>query len=351
MSAALYQGPTLALVPPLWRADAPVQFWPDLAADRPLWLVLPASDCPVRWVTLTAATPRQAAAAARAEAAAAAIDPDVHVVAEPADGPIPVATVAPAVMRHWLAWAAANGYAPAAVIPAAIALPEPGPGGAASVALSGEHVVRQEDRAFAAEPDLVALLPDAPLPTVIDPEAALLSLSRAPLCNLLTGPYAPPRARWFTRERLQAAAAMTCLILLLSLAIGVARLARVHADIARIDGDAAAAASAALGREVSITDAVAELDARLAATGRTQGSATATLAALLSAMEPQPGTSLDAATWTRAGTWAVTIGAARNEDINPVLTAVQARGYRITAQPRQGGDGRVLADVTIRSEP
>ena len=45
------------------------------------------------------------------------------------------------------------------------------------------------------------------------------------------------------------------------------------------------------------------------------------------------------------------LAAPRVEDINAVLIALQARGYRITAQPMAGSDGQQMANVTIRAVP
>jgi general secretion pathway protein L len=346
---------TFALVPPLYRAEFPVQFHPAPAdpapGDAPLALLLPVTDCSVAWLEIDAATPRQAAAVARTQALANAIETDVHVVADPVTGPIPVATVSHQVMRHWLGWAAANGYRLDAVIPAAAALPEPAPGTVSVLTLAGEQIARTGSRAFALEPGLADVLTGGVPLVETDADAALAALAARPQLNLLTGPYAPPRASWFSGERLRAAAALVALILLVSLAMGVTRLIRVHADIARIDAAVSAQASEALNRDVSADAAMGELDARLAATGASRGSASATLAALMQAMEGQAAVGLDAASWDRAGTLTVTLGAPRAEDINPVLLALQNAGYRITAQPRQGSDGRALGDITIRSEP
>ena len=46
-----------------------------------------------------------------------------------------------------------------------------------------------------------------------------------------------------------------------------------------------------------------------------------------------------------------TLAAPRVEDINQVLLALQARGYRITAQPMAGSDGQQMANITIRAVP
>jgi general secretion pathway protein L len=179
----------------------------------------------------------------------------------------------------------------------------------------------------------------------------LLALSDAPLLDMRTGPFAPVRSSLWDGAAFRRAALLVAGILLVSVGIGVARLARLQLDIARINNATATAATAALGRDVSADAAASELDARLAATGVVRGSATATLAALMTAMEPHQAVAIDAASWDRAGTLTVTLGAARAEEINPVLLALQSAGYRITAQPRTGSDGRALGDITIRSEP
>jgi general secretion pathway protein L len=51
------------------------------------------------------------------------------------------------------------------------------------------------------------------------------------------------------------------------------------------------------------------------------------------------------------GTLSVTLASPRIEDVNDVLKALQARGYTITAQPMQGGDGMQMGNVTIRAVP
>ena len=355
MSSRGEQTVRLALVPPLHDADAPVIFWPDPDGvpgnAGPLVILLPVADCSLAWMPLEAATPRQAAAAARMQVMADTIDADVHVVAEPTQGPIAVATVSHAVMRHWLGWAERHGYAVEAIMPAALVLPEPEPGILSAATLAGRRMARSKTRAFPLEPGLEAVLTDGVPLAESDAKAALAELAAAPRLNLLTGRYAPPRATWFTGDRLRAAVALIALILVVSLLMGVARLVRLHADIARIDRDVAQQASAALNRAVTADNALAELDARIAATGASRGSASASIAALMQAMEQQAAVGIDAASWDRAGTLTVTLGATRAEDINPVLLALQNAGYRITAQPRAGADGRALGDITIRSEP
>src|SRR3546814_4378893 len=61
--------------------------------------------------------------------------------------------------------------------------------------------------------------------------------------------------------------------------------------------------------------------------------------ALYDAMGDAPGVSLKTLSHRTDGTLTTTLAAPRVEDINQVLLALQARGYRVTAQPMAGSDG------------
>ena len=73
--------------------------------------------------------------------------------------------------------------------------------------------------------------------------------------------------------------------------------------------------------------------------------------ALYDAMGDAPGVTLRTLSHRTDGTLTTTLAAPRVEDINEVLLALQARGYRITAQPMAGTDGQQMANVTIRAVP
>ena len=68
-------------------------------------------------------------------------------------------------------------------------------------------------------------------------------------------------------------------------------------------------------------------------------------------MRDAPGVSLKTLAHRVDGTLTTTLAAPRVDDINKVLLALQARGYRITAQPMAGADGQQMANVTIRAVP
>jgi general secretion pathway protein L len=357
-AALIYALPAAAASPgwaaPWWLIDAGQVIargqgddWPDLAEGTLLLALAPASDCPVDWLSLPGLTARQAQAAARLQAAEARIDgAALHLVAGPPDGErVPVAAVSHSVMQGWARTAAPM------IIPAAMLLATDGDAMADS---GGERLLRIGDRVIALDDQLAeAMLAGRDVATLSDStvDARLAELARTPPLNLRAGPYASARPGWFDGAALHRAALLVAAILLVSLAMGLVRLARVHADVASVDSATAAAASEALGRPVTADGAAAELDQRLTAIGVSRGSAAATLAAIMTAMEGHPAVAIDAASWDRNGTLTITLGATSNTELNPVLTAVQAAGYRITAQPRTGSDGRALVDMTMRGEP
>lgn len=362
----------ICLIPPIDAGDdassAALRWWlvgggevserlhrPD--GDAPVIALVPARDCPVQWVTLPGLAPRQAAAAARLQIAGGALGDDNHIVAgvaADANGAVAVAAVSVTAMKNWQTVLAAHGVVPAAMVPVVLLLPMPADGQATALRIGGGRIARRGDRAFAVDPALDGfLLSDCAIAEVAGPALSqrLSAITANPGINLLAGPFAPPRASVFGKERLWTAALLVGLVVLVSLSIGLIRLTRLHADSARIDDASIAAAATVLGRTPDPKAAIADLDAQLAAIGSAQGNAASIIAALMQAMEAQPGVALDNASWDAAGTLTATLGAARAEDINPVLLALQAGRYRITAQPRTGSDGRALGDITIRSEP
>ena len=108
---------------------------------------------------------------------------------------------------------------------------------------------------------------------------------------------------------------------------------------------------AELRRDVIRLEAEAAVDRRL---GQVSGGALAfsvPASALYGALGEAPAVSLKSLVHRGDGTLTAMIAGPRVEDVNPVLIALQARGYKITAQPLAGSDGQQMANVTIRAVP
>ncbi len=343
--------------PTIWaQADAP-------DGETRVIGIAPASACILHQSSFAGLSERQAEVGARLLAAETSIAPPetLHVAIGPRDGEgcAPVAAVALAAMQQWLAEAATHELAFDSLVPAgAVALVDAAPGDPANAwvvsTLGPERVVRGRDSSFADDPLLTPhIIGDAPLREAgkAEVESALIAAAVAAPVELLTGPFARRPAPLIDRALLRRAATIIALIIAVSIAIAVARLIHTHADIASLDSEAEAAAASVLRPAPPLDQAVAALDAELAQRGAGTARPAVVIAGLITAMESQPNVAIDSLSWNGDGTLSATLGAPRAEDINPVLIAIQAAGYSITAQPRSAPDGRTLADITIRSAP
>ncbi len=331
----------------------------DDGADDRLIALAPAADVPLRWHHYPDAAPAQAAAAARIDALKASLGDGalLHIVAgQPADAgqAVPVAVTTHAAMTAWTDWLAARDLSPAAIIPAAAAVPPPEQGSLWSAEVGAEQIVRTADRAYVSDPELDPLIaagqPIAPLDADRMREALLLTLAAPPL-DLLSGGWKPKRswsidpALWRLVKRLAIA------LVVVSLLIPIIHAVRLSADTSRAD-DAAMATAAKAG--VTASDAAtaeAELDRRLAVAGGGPLAFSVPASALYDAMRDAPGVSLKTLSHRTDGTLTTTLAAPRVEDVNQVLLALQARGYKVTAQPMAGSDGQQMANITIRAVP
>lgn len=331
----------------------------DDGPDDRLIALAPAADVPLRWLHYPDAAPAQAAAAARLDALKQSLGDAaaLHVVAgQPAEEgqAIPVAVTTHAAMTAWTDWLKARGLSPAAIIPAAAAVPPPEPETLCTADVGGERIVRTADRAWLSDPELDAMIAGshavAPLDADRMREALLLTLAAPPL-DLLSGGWKPKRSWSVDPAMLRLARWLFIALVVVSLLIPVVYALHLTSDTNRAD-DAAVAMTKKAGIAASdATAAEAELDRRLAVAGGGPLAFSVPASALYDAMSDTPGVSLKTLSHRTDGTLTTTLAAPRVEDINKVLLALQARGYRITAQPMAGSDGQQMANITIRAVP
>ncbi|WP_332819223.1 type II secretion system protein GspL [Sphingopyxis sp.] len=342
--------------------DGWVDAWEKPRDDGPddrLIAVAPAADVPLRWLHYPDAAPAQAAAAARIDTLKASLGDAalLHIVAgQPAETgqAVPVAVTTHAAMTAWTDWLKARDLAPVAIVPAAAAVPPPEPDTLWKADVGGEQIVRAADHAYVSDPELDPLIAGgrtiAPLDADRMREALLLTLSVPPL-DLLSGGWKPKRSWSVDPAMLRLAKRLAIALVVVSLLIPIVYALRLTSDSARAD-DAVVAMAKKAG--VTATDAAAaeaELDRRLAAAGGGPLAFSVPASALYDAMGDVPGVSLKTLSHRTDGTLTTTLAAPRVEDINKVLLALQARGYRITAQPMAGSDGQQMANITIRAVP
>jgi len=331
----------------------------DDGADDRLIALAPAADVPLRWRHYPDAAPAQAAAIARIDTLRDSLGEAalLHVVAgQPADAgqAVPVAVTTHAAMSAWTEWLSAQGLVPAAIIPAAAAVPPPDADSLWSVELGREQILRSDDRSFVSDPELDPLIaagrPIAPLDAERMREALLLSLAAPPL-DLLSGAWQPKRSWAIDPAMVKWMKRLAVALLVVTLLIPILYAIRVNADIARADDATVAAAKKAGVTASDATTAEAELDRRLAAAGGGPLAFSVPASALYDAMRDTPGVALKTLSHRTDGTLSTTLAAPRTEDLNAVLLALQARGYKVTAQPMAGTDGNQMANITVRAVP
>lgn len=331
----------------------------DDAADDRLIALAPAADVPLRWHHYPDAAPAQAAAAARLDALKDSLGEAsaLHVVAgQPAEAgqAVPVAVTTHAAMTAWTDWLAAQGLSADAILPAAATVPPPEAETLWAAEVGGETIVRTADRAFLSDPELDPLMAGertiAPLDAGRMREALLLSLAAPPL-DLLSGAWKPKRNWAVDPALLRLAKRLLIALLVVSLMVPVVHAIRLMSDSSRADEATVEIAKKAGIAAPDAEAAEAEIDRRLAAAGGGPLAFSVPASALYDAMRDTPGVTLKSLAHRTDGTLTTTLAAPRVDDINAVLLALQARGYRITAQPMAGTDGQQMANVTIRAVP
>ena len=178
----------------------------------------------------------------------------------------------------------------------------------------------------------------------------LLTLAAPPL-DLLSGAWKPKRRWAVDPAMLRLAKRLASALVVVSIAIPLIYALRLTADTSRADEAVVAMAKKAGVTASDASAAETEIDRRLAAAGGGPLAFSVPASALYDAMRDAPGVSLKTLSHRTDGTLTTTLAAPRVDDINQVLLALQARGYRITAQPMAGTDGQQMANITIRAVP
>lgn len=325
-----------------------------LPADTVVMLVPPAAMVTLHWADYPELAPRQGRAAARLAALAGAILPADQLFAaanENDDPALPhiVGVAARSDMQHWLLWAQHHGVDPDIIVPAPLLLPEPVEG-MAQGELAGEVLLRGKDVALAG--DLAAVLSaDVAIEQFSQDqliERAVAALEQPPL-DMRQGDFAKRVRRVADKRVIGRILLWSALILLASLTITLISVARQHVAARNLDAQSLALARQVVPGAGDFDQAEAEIERQLAARGAGAYAFTAPVAALLSALQDAPTVSLTALSRDPDGMIRATLAAAKVEEINSVLLALQGAGFTITATPSQDPGGRTLADITVRS--
>ncbi len=326
----------------------------------PIIAIAPAATTNFHALAFDGLPVRQAQAAARLLAAQKSLGPveDQHIAAgEPRaeDGAIPVASASAAQMARWIALGRAAGLDPDYIYPVAALLPLPDEGSYIAAPVAGEEVMRGRSTGFAADPALVeAIVGDAPVTRLGEADSAALIAAAAanpdaPV-NLRSGAFRKRSHRMFDRTLVLRLALLVGLIALAGLAMSAIQIGKYRFAASRLDRDAVAAARTVLRGDVTIDNAEGQLDNRLEQIGGGSRAFSVPAAGLYAVLRGNAAVSITRLSYTGNGTLTADLAAPRIEDLNQLLIAIQQDGYKVSAVPRAGADGRAAANITVRAE-
>lgn len=295
---------------------------------------------------------RQAIAVARVEAFGASLGDQQTLHASGAlvaDGQATLtAVVANDAMLQWLDWADRLDVSLDHIVPSALVLPLGETWVAAD--LGRERVAGHHGLVIPAEPAMLDTLAPGDIhwlsPDEID--SALSAITEAPLIDLRSGRFARRKRFIIDRARIRELAMLAAAIPLITLLYALVLIARLEQSTSRLDAETLAAARSAAGNGVTLATAEAALAAR---SPDAANAFAVPLSALLVQVQAQPNVSSTQMAYASDGTFSTTLAAPSSDAINRVLLALQRDGYQVTAVRRQGTDGRLMADITIRSGP
>lgn len=328
-------------------------------------LLAPAGDAPVRFRAFPDASPAQASTAGRLDVQQQILGEadQQHVVAglpDHAGESFAVAVTRHSAMALWLAWLAEQGIASAdtrVIMPAAALWPEPAEGVLLGAALGREQIMRSRSLGYAADPVIDALLGmgDSRAECVwlsdAERDACVAEAATAPMLDLRSGRWAVKQRRSWDGATLWWIKRLALALMVLTIAIFAVQMVRLASERERADQLVMDKAQSLNIKAVDAASAEAEMDRQLMQRGGGPLAFSVPASALYAALGDAPAVSLKTLSHRADGTLSATLGAPRVEDLNPVLLALQAKGYRITAQPMAGSDGQQMANITIRAVP
>ena len=295
-------------------------------------LAVPGTEVAIHWLDLADdLTLAQATAAARLMLADSSAEPlaDMHVaVGRREAGKVPAALVPARTMLAWIDAAASVGMDADAIVPAPMLIAPP-------VAGIVQHGVdhRGPATAFAIEPELAAaILGEAPVALLAeaDYEAGLPALAADPALDLRQGPFAR-RRHW----RLESGAGrrlvlLAAMLVLLTLAVPVAKLILTNRAAARMEAEAAALA-------------------QRPATGADSAPGFALVApALFDAVRATPNAELGQVDYRADGSLAATVLIDSPATLDMLATRIEAAGLSVERGQIGNRNGRAAAELLVR---
>ncbi|QJB70383.1 hypothetical protein HF685_14840 [Parasphingorhabdus halotolerans] len=183
--------------------------------------------------------------------------------------------------------------------------------------------------------------------TIVD--VALVDTPSQRLVNFRSGLFAKKTRATVSARQKRILAGMIAALLLISLAIPIVQWIRYARAADAADEAALVAAKTELGQVANIEEAERRLDEQMTNESRGNRIYSAPSSALFSAVQMAPAVAVDRLGYRQDGTLSARLSASRNEEINPVLIALQQNGFQLTATPTTDATGMAKADITLRA--
>ena len=308
----------------------------------------------VRWHNLAGEiTEKQALVAAMIDARSQSLNSDgLHIAAIAGEGgQIITGAIERGLMASGLAHLKSLNIDPDIIAPSGLLIPGDSEH-AIQADLGFEMLLRAKQLIAPAEPALINHLTGQGEIHKLDNAVVETALVNAPsqrLVNLRSGLFAKKiRATVSTRQK-RILVGMIAALLLITLAIPIVQWIKYAGAADAADEAALVAAKAELGQVANIEEAERQLDERLANESRGNRIYSVPSSALFSAVQAVPAVAVDRLGYRQDGTLSARLSASRNEEINPVLIALQQNGFTLTATPTTDATGMAKADITLRA--
>lgn len=328
-------------------------FDPEEDEPETVILVVPGSDVALHWVDIPARlAPAQAMAAARIMASEVSAEPPetthIAIGRTDDDGQCCLAITARAKMDAWLDQAATLGIDPDRIISEPLLLVPPETG-VRIFRRASLDVVRGRTRAFAAEPEIAALLlgeePSEPL-SIEDFERDLGHvLAESPL-NLRQGDYAKRRHWKLDKIYVRRIALLAAAILFVTLLIQVTMIARYSFAADALEREAIDRARDAIPGNVEIVDPEAQLRARLVELGGGPGYGEQANA-VFAAIRDTTGVELQAMIYNANNTLQLTAAAPGQPELEALQQRMMAAGLIVTPGVVRDAGGLQIGEFTV----
>ncbi len=235
-------------------------------------------------------------------------------------------------------------------IPSACLVPVPEKG-FMKADIGGCVVIRGTEHSFPDEPALVDTIVGDELVTALDSQQVRELIGAAAsqqLLNLRSGKFVKKSARKpMTSPQKRLLLGALAAIAVISLAIPITVISKHKLTTANVNADSLALARGIVPGVNELPQARQQIGEKLKSIGQAPDRFTALTSIFFQSLQSAPGVAVVKMSYQPSGLLSATLSAARNEDINVALLALQRDGYKITAVPRTEATGKALADITV----